>query len=89
MKSRYGTLRQKSHHIHDHDEFIIYSTVVLEAEAKFAMQIIERWPGVQGTPDHEIVNRACEIAEKTFEEFKKRGWLFPVPPPEKIKGWER
>jgi hypothetical protein len=30
-------------------------------------------------PPQEIVQRACDIAEHTFDEFEKRGWMIIVP----------
>lgn len=99
MKSRYGTYRQCNRFDQKYDEITIYNTMRPEAEAVFAMLIIERW-AVQALPDGEdsvgraknkltplpdVVKRACDISELAFQEFKKRGWLFDVPAPRKIK----
>lgn len=63
-------------------------------EAHFAMQIIERFALVAGDDGgedsagrhklrrmeaSEIAEFACDIAGKSFEEFKKRGWIIDIP----------
>ena len=67
---------------------------VVEPQAKFAMDCIERWAMVAGEIDgedtagrtrlrrmtaDEIVKHACACAEKAFSEFEDRGWLVKVP----------
>ena len=71
--------------------------------AQFAMQLIERWGMIAGTPDgedsagrmkvrllapEEIVARACRTAEIAFEQFAHKDWLFDVPLPAPEKAAE-
>ena len=64
------------------------------AEAQFAMALLERWGMVLGTenaedsagrakvgpmPVEETVERACSVAGKAFEAFRERGWMLDVP----------
>lgn len=66
-------------------------SLALSSRGKLALQMIERWGSVAGVPDEaedstgrsklrlqtpsELVDRACAVADKAFDEFKNRGWL--------------
>lgn len=73
---------------------VSHPTSMPDQRAFFAMQCIERWGLVAGTPDGEdtagrsklrkmsaaeVVQDACEVARIAYEEFSKRGWLIAVP----------
>lgn len=72
-----------------------HNTTAFDPRATFATSCIEKWGMVAAmvdgedssgrtrarvaTPD-EIVSRACDIAEKAYAEFERRGWAHAIPP---------
>jgi len=75
----------------------LYKTVAGDDRAAFAAALLERWGMVCAQPDGEdsagrqrlrlmtpaeLVERACQVTEAAFAEFRKRDWLLdlPVPP---------
>lgn len=72
----------------------IENTEMANAEAQFAMRMLERWGSVQGFDNGEdsagrakiglmavekTVDRACNMANVAFKEFRERGWMLDVP----------
>lgn len=72
----------------------IHDNETINAEARLAVQFIERWAMVAGIPDgedsagrakcrlmepNEIVSRACETAEVLMQAFRERGWTILLP----------
>jgi hypothetical protein len=69
-------------------------------EARLATVLIEKWGMVAGQPDGEdsagrakfrimtpddVVSRACNVAERAVQAFKRRGWLVPLPDFEELE----
>jgi hypothetical protein len=70
----------------------------------FAMSIIEKHALVAAVPDgedsagrqrlamptpHEIVDRACDIADEAFKMFEARGWRQAMPNPDELMDMAR
>lgn len=56
-----------------HFEIMLEHEYVPSAVALFAMELMR----VGGNePPKELVERACEIADRAFEEFERREWLY-------------
>lgn len=83
-------------------EIKICHTVHPDQEAHFAMHLMDHLGIAVATDDgedsagrhklrlqtpDEVVQRACDIAQKAFAEFEKRGWMLalPLPKPPKSK----
>lgn len=79
----------------NHFGLLTHAKYCIDQKVVFAQQIIERWAMVAGEPDGEdaagrqklrmqtpteIVDRACDIAEKAFTAFEERGWVVAMPP---------
>ena len=77
-------------------EVMVYEQRALDAEARLAAQMIERWGMSAAIEDgedssgrsklrllspHELVTRACDTAKYAMEEFNKRGWILDLPTP--------
>lgn len=71
-----------------------------DERAKFALQLVHAWGTMAVVPDGidkagrqqfrpitpaELVARACEAAELTFQEMEKCGWTFTVPSLEELQ----
>ena len=58
----------------------LHSRFVPSTRATFAMILLEKmdFVDVASTSPEIAVQRACDIAEKTFDEFEKRGWYDDV-----------
>ena len=69
-------------------------------KACLAIQIVERWGCVAGTPDgedsagrsivrlqtvDELIERACSTADLLIEELNRRDWLLYIPAPKVVK----
>ena len=65
-----------------------------DREARFAMELLERWSLVMADADgedsagrqkqrrmsvEETVQLACDTSEAAFTEFRKRGWMIQMP----------
>jgi hypothetical protein len=72
----------------------------LTCEARLAMVLIERWGMVTCLPDGEdsagrakftimpprdVVNRACEVAERAIQRFNDCGWMVDLPSSEEAE----
>ena len=79
---------------------VLHNRIAHNNRAAFAREIIGRFALVSGSPDGEdsagrarlrketateIVDFACDVAERSYNEFEKRGWLEQVPSFEDIK----
>lgn len=87
-----------------HTNIVIYRRTALTMRADLAAHMIERWGAVAAesngedsagrhklrlaTPD-ELVQRACDIADRAVSEFEKRGWIVALPDPRPITRKER
>ena len=82
---------------YDYEEVTFHKKTILDSKAEFATEMLIKWGMVTGVPDgedsagraklkvmpvDELVQRACETAEKAFTEFEKRGWILEVPTPQ-------
>lgn len=65
-----------------------------DLRARFAMEVLERLALIAGEDNgedtagrqkvrrslpNELVSFACDLADKSFTEFEKRGWLLNIP----------
>lgn len=81
---------------YDWEEITFHRKTLLDSKAEFATEMLVKWGVVAAMPDgedsagraklkimpiDELVQRACETAEKAFTEFGKRGWILDVPAP--------
>ena len=72
----------------------VWETEVLNNEGRLAIDLVRWWGMVQGKDDgedstrraklalmpvSEVVDRACEMADLAFVEFRKRGWTAITP----------
>jgi hypothetical protein len=72
----------------------------LTREARLAMALIQRWGMVTCLPDGEdsagrakftimpprdVVNRACEVAERAIQRFNDCGWMVDLPSSEEAE----
>lgn len=63
----------------DHRAMVKHPTVVLDARAEFALDILrESGVGTSLNPQSTAA-RACETAAAAFAEFERRGWITAVP----------
>ncbi len=78
-------------------EPIVYNKLCFGMEAKIAIEMVQHWGMIMAMPDREdsagrqklrqmtpeeLVQRACESAEKLIKEFEKREWLLKLPEPQ-------
>ena len=64
-------------------------------KAELARLLLEKLSIATGEPDgvdeagrqkwklispHDVVQRACDIADRAFDEFDRRGWMIVIPP---------
>ncbi len=78
-------------------EPVLYSKFFLGMEAKIAIEMVQRWGMIAGVNDgedsagrskvrimtiEELVQRACDSAQRLTEEFEKREWLLILPEPQ-------
>ena len=92
------TIIQKEPTFGDPSNNMIHRHRVPCSEAVLAMNLIERWGMIAGDADgedsvgrqkgrlyepEEVVERACQMADAAFATFEARGWMTPVPLPEK------
>ena len=76
------------------DAYLISRTMQMNQRASFASSMLERWAAVsvdidgedsagrqkvQRMPPAEIVSYVCEVSQEAFDEFDRRGWLYPMP----------
>lgn len=81
-------------------EIKISRSMIVNAEADFAMELMRHLAIAIGHPDgedsagraklrlmtpQEISNRACEISRCAFDEFEKNDWLVALPAPKPMK----
>jgi hypothetical protein len=80
-----------------HQESVqVYTTEAPNAEARFAMVLIQEWGMVMAKPDgedssgraklarmskEEVISHAFEVADAAFAEARKRGWMIELPVP--------
>lgn len=75
-------------------EVILNESEAPEFQARIALALIERWGLVAGLPDGEdssgrsrlrkatpaeLVEEACDVAERAVGAFKVRGWMCAIP----------
>lgn len=92
MSSTYYHIKRP--YSNDEVEVRLADRVIPNAEARFAMAMIDRWGMVTAKdggedsagraklvemPVEELVVKACDTSSKAFEVFKERGWLLEVP----------
>ncbi len=78
-------------------EPIPYNKFLFGAEAKIAIEMVQRWGIIAAMDDgedsagrhrvrlmttDELVQRACDSAQKLIKEFEKRDWLLELPEPQ-------
>jgi hypothetical protein len=71
-----------------------HTRIAIDPQGAFAMAFIEKWGMVAALPDgedssgraklrlatvDETVGRACDMAEKAYAEFERRGWFTLLP----------
>jgi hypothetical protein len=76
-----------------------HTRVQLDPRAGFALQCLERWGMVAGATDgedsagraklrsmapDEMVERACDVADKAYAAFEARGWTLTLPSAEEL-----
>jgi hypothetical protein len=76
-------------------EVAIATLIAPDEKARLAMVLLEKWGMVQAHTDgedsagraklalmpvHEVVGRACEMADLAWREFERLGWVVPIPP---------
>jgi len=81
---------------YEFEEMTIHKHTVLDTRAECAIEMLIKWGMVAEVPDgedsagrfklklmpvDELVQRACETADKAFREFEKRGWTLEIPSP--------
>ncbi len=81
-------------------EPIIYKKRLLGLAAGISVEMVQKWglvaamdDGEDSTGRHkvrmmtieELVQRACDSAQKLIEEFEKRDWLLELPEPQVIE----
>lgn len=89
---------EREHPVIGWTDVMIHESEALTAEARLAMAIIEKW--AMWCPDgedsggrqrmrlmtaDEVSRRACDIAERTMEQIRHRGWTIEVPKPRAIR----
>ncbi len=77
-------------------DIVIVRTKAPEFRALLAMELLGKWGLVAALPDGEdsagrqklkvhapedLVARACEIADRAYQEFCTRGWMLELPLP--------
>jgi hypothetical protein len=89
----------RGRYVNDRTETVVHQLELPTPEATLAARLIERWGIVAATVDGEdtagrqklrrltptgLVDEACRTAEIAMAEFRRRGWLLRVPPPDEI-----
>ncbi len=92
---------QEDPYRNDRSEVIIHSRVIPSPRAKFAMDLMEKHATVAAAPDgedsagrqtlrlqtsEEVVDRCCDISERAFAEFERRGWVLTLPTWRSVQG---
>ena len=78
-------------------EPLVYTKFLFGAEAKIAIEMVQKWGLIAAIDDGEdsagrhrvrmmtigeLVQRACDSAQKLIEEFEKREWFLELPEPQ-------
>ncbi len=76
---------------------VLYYKFHLGLEARIAIEMVQKWGMIAAMDDgedsagrhrvrlmtvEELVQRACDSAQKLIEEFEKREWLLELPEPQ-------
>ena len=82
-------------------EPVLYNKLLFGMEAKIAIEMVQRWGVIAAMDDgedsagrhrvrlmttEELVQRACDSAQKLTEEFEKREWVLKLPEPQTKDG---
>ena len=73
---------------------MVHNRITLDPRASFALNCLEKWGLVMGSPDgedsagrakgkimplDEVVARACDVADRAYSAFRDRGWVIALP----------